>query len=148
MNDRLTDLNRIYRLDPELSRFAPKLFYWIFIPADILCLVLQSVGGAMSTDQNEDTSMTGVNVSLAGLGLQVAVIVIFTILFADYLIRYSRKNSASAFDRRTKVFFGFLSLAIVTIFIRCAYRCYELGDGYNDSDRITNEEEFIGLESV
>lgn len=102
----------------------------------------------MSTNTDVDTSMTGVDVSLAGLGLQVAVIAIFVGCFADYLIRYLRKNGASSFDGRMRAFLGFLSLAILSIFIRCAYRCYELSDGYNGSDKITDEPAFIGLESM
>lgn len=102
----------------------------------------------MPTNEDIDTSLTGVDVSLGGLGLQVAVLLIFMVCFADYLIRYVRKNRIAALNSRTRTFFSFLSLAIVAIFIRCAYRCYELSDGYSGSDKITNEGEFIALESV
>ncbi|KAG8412564.1 RTA1 like protein [Metarhizium acridum] len=40
----------IVNLAPDLSRFKPQLFYWIFIPFDATCLLLQAAGGAMSTN--------------------------------------------------------------------------------------------------
>ncbi|OAQ98793.1 hypothetical protein LLEC1_08171, partial [Akanthomyces lecanii] len=32
----------------DLSRVRPQLFYWFFIPFDVVCLVLQAIGGALS----------------------------------------------------------------------------------------------------
>lgn len=132
---------------PELSRIKPQLFWWIFIPLDLVCLVLQAAGGALST-VSSGSSQTGVDVALAGLSFQVAILVVFCCLFADYLIRYFRSGSAGSVTMRMRIFFGFLSTAIVLILGRCAYRCYELSQGYSDSDLITDEGLFIGLEGV
>ena len=129
-----------------MSRFPPKLFYYVFLPSDILCLVLQAVGGALST-ASQGTSGAGVDVALAGLALQVAVTVVFCAFFLEYVVRYVQK-ARKALTRRVKMFFGFLTVAIVSILARCIYRCYELSQGYQDSDLITNEGLFIGLEGV
>ena len=48
---------------------------------------------------------------------------------------------------RFKIFAAFLSLSIVLILIRCAYRIDELSDGYN-GPLIHNEGLFVGLEGV
>ena len=136
----------IVHLAPELSRFKPQLFYWIFIPFDLVCLALQAAGGAMSTDST-GADKTGVNISMAGLALQVVVLTAFVVCFADYMIRYLRSGRAAAFDWRLTAFFAGLSTAIVLILTRCAYRVAELKDGYNGT-LIQEEVPFIILEGV
>lgn len=69
----------------------------------------------MSTNEDIDISLTGVDVSLGGLGPQVAVLLIFMVCFADYLIRYVRKNGTAALDNRTRTFFG-SSLLLFSLF--------------------------------
>ncbi|KAM0556084.1 hypothetical protein ACHAPJ_006072 [Fusarium lateritium] len=137
----------IQHFAPEVSRFKPQLVWWIFIPADIVCLCLQAAGGALSTI-SEGSSQTGVDVALAGLSLQVVILVLFCVLLGDYLFRYFRSGSASALSMRMRLFFGFLSAAVIMILARCAFRCYELSEGYQDSDLVTNQGLFIGLEGV
>ncbi|KAK5995475.1 Efflux pump himE [Cladobotryum mycophilum] len=132
---------------PEISRIKPELFYWIFIPADVVCLILQAAGGAMSTI-SKGKSQTGVDIAMAGLAFQVAVLVIFSVLFADYLIRYFRTGSSENMNLRMRLFFSFLGTAIILILTRCIYRCYELSKGYVNSDLVTDEGLFIGLEGV
>jgi phosphatidylglycerophosphate synthase len=94
----------------------------------------------------------GVDMALVGLSLQVFTTVIFCSFFADYLIRYFRSEiyrsgSGAKMDRRSKLFFGFLALAILLILARCAYRLAELHDGYRGG-LIRDEALFIGLEGV
>lgn len=100
----------------------------------------------MSTDSKGD-SQVAVNIALAGLGFQVFTLVIFCGLFTDYLVRYVRSIKPQALDRRLKIFFGCLSLAIMLILARCAYRVDELSEGYG-GHLIHNEPLFIGLEGV
>ena len=91
---------------------------------------------------------------MAGLILQVIVLVFFCAFFLDYMIRYiklerSRVGKArSAIGQRQRVFFAGLASAIVLILVRCGYRVDELSEGYQDSTKITNEGLFIGLEGV
>lgn len=125
-----------------------------------MCLVLQAIGGALSSSSN-GSSQAGIDVAMAGLILQVIVLVIFCGFFADYMIRYLRLLRRSPSPRgadgsadagfigtRQKVFFGGLASAIVLILVRCSYRVDELSQGYSDSDKITDEPLFIGLEGV
>ncbi|KAI9147645.1 Efflux pump himE [Paramyrothecium foliicola] len=132
---------------PELCRFNPKLFYWVFIPADLVCLVLQAAGGAMSSSSS-GSSQTGIDIAMAGLILQVIILFVFCVLLGDYLVRYFRQKSATALSGKMRIFFGFLSLSVLLILGRCLFRCYELSEGYQDSDLITDEPLFIGLEGV
>ncbi|KAF4450573.1 hypothetical protein F53441_6353 [Fusarium austroafricanum] len=132
---------------PEISRFRPEFVWWIFIPADVICLVLQAAGGALSTISS-GSSQTGVDIALAGLSLQVVILVLFCALLGDYLWRYFRSDNARAVGNNVKIFFTFVSAAVILILARCAFRCYELSKGYRYSDLITHEGMFIGLEGV
>jgi RTA1 like protein len=85
---------------------------------------------------------------MVGLALQVAIIGIFMILYADYLVRYFRSDKTKILVLREKLFFFFLTFAVGMILGRSCYRCYELSQGYRDSELITDEALFIGLEGV
>ena len=135
-------------IDPKSARFPSRLFYWIFIPFDIVSLVLQAVGGAMSSTSN-GSSNAGVYIALAGLAFQVFTLVLFTAATVDYAF-YSRKVwSAQQLSGKFKLFCAFLSAATLLILIRCSYRVYELSEGYSqDSEALRDQPLFIGLEGV
>ncbi|KAG6010530.1 hypothetical protein E4U21_005881 [Claviceps maximensis] len=137
----------INHLSPNLSRVNPKFFSWIFIGSDIVCLALQSAGGAIST-QTGSESDRGINMTIVGLVMQVVVIGAYMGVLADYMIRYVRSPMSPTLTTRTRVFISFLSLAIVLILGRSIYRAYELSRGYHNSELIQNEVLFIVLEGV
>ncbi|KAF9879484.1 hypothetical protein CkaCkLH20_03027 [Colletotrichum karsti] len=138
----------INHLDPSLSRVRPKLFYWIFIPADIVSLILQAVGGGSSSvSTTKEAVDRGVNISLAGLVFQVFSLLVFSILFADYIIRYNRSIGRSKMNGRLKIFLLFLGLSTLFILLRCVYRIVELHEGYF-SHWFRDEAPFIAMESA
>ncbi|KAM0722244.1 hypothetical protein Q7P37_001685 [Cladosporium fusiforme] len=147
----ITLYKSVMRLSPASALFKPALYYQIFIPCDVLCLVIQAAGGALSTQSN-GSSQAGVDAALAGLSLQVVVIFLFMALSVQYAFSYRRdvkagKVSGAGLDARFKLFVVCLSLAILVIFIRCAFRIYELSEGYTGS-AFHDEGMFIGLESI
>jgi len=111
-------------LDESLSRIKPKLYYVIFLTGDIICLALQAAGGAISS-LSTGSDATGVDLALAGLILQVVGVLAFVVLLGDYLARYFKGKPLKSIDRRLRIFFTFLSLAIILILGRCAYRVAE-----------------------
>ncbi|KAK4124298.1 hypothetical protein N657DRAFT_655585 [Parathielavia appendiculata] len=112
-----------------------QLFYYIFIPCDILSLVLQAAGGALSTTR-ADSNQVSVNFALAGLAFPV-----FTSGTMTAMIVTPGKAV------RLRLFFGFKALAIIPTLARCAYRLAELHEGYQGK-LIRDEALFIGLEGV
>lgn len=135
-------------ISPKHSRFNPRLFYYIFIPCDIISLILQAIGGAMSSTSN-GSSNNGVNIALAGLSFQVATLVVFVALTVDYFIRSRKVWRSTRLPLKFKVFLTFLTLATVLILIRCCYRVYELNEGYSrDSEALRDQTLFIALEAV
>ncbi|KAJ4360497.1 uncharacterized protein N0V89_001062 [Didymosphaeria variabile] len=137
----------IITADPVLSRLPPKLFYYVFIPADIICLVLQATGGALSaTGATVSAVNTGVDVSKAGLILQVVVLVLFLSFFVDYLARYGRLHGRELLGT-LRVFLGANFAAVVLILVRCIYRIVELKDGYFGPG-FRHQWDFVALEGV
>lgn len=140
---------------PAFSRFNPALFYWIFIPCDIISLALQAAGGALSSVSSGKNSK-GIDLALAGLALQVITLVIFCALYGDYLWRYfksdefkARAGTQRSFGLRLRLFYASEALAVVAILLRCAFRVHELKEGYQpENEALHREELFIGLEGV
>lgn len=140
----------IVYLGPQYARFPPKFYYWFFIPCDVLSLVLQAVGGALSS-VSEGGSDVAVNVSIAGLSFQVVVIVVFIALTGEYVWRYRKgqrlTTRTTPLSKGFKIFSYFMAISITFILIRCCYRIDELSEGYS-GDLIHNEGLFIALEGV
>jgi hypothetical protein len=137
-------------IDRSASRVNPKFFYWVFIPADIISLVLQAAGGAMSasSDGGSETE-AGVDIALAGLGFQVATLTFFAVCVLDYMWRSRQIWTSTKLSKRFISFCVFLALATVLILVRCSYRVYELSEGYSrDSEALRDEKMFNGLEGV
>jgi len=138
-------------LDPSYCRFSPKVYYWLFIPCDILSLTLQGTGGGLSSTSS-GSSKVAVDVSLVGLSFQVFTLTVFIALALDYAIRYSKGRRTQHTEQKPlpkqfKIFVYFLSLSIILILARCVYRIDELSDGYHGK-LLHNEGLFIGLEGV
>lgn len=132
----------------EASRFKPNLFYLVFIPCDIISLILQAVGGAMSSTSNGESTV-GVNIALAGLAFQVATLALFVGGTVDYISRSRHVWRFASIPGRFIIFSIFLTIALLTIMIRCCYRVYELNEGYSrESEALRDQPLFIGLESV
>lgn len=138
---------RVMNVDRSISRFDPRLFYVIFIPCDVISLVLQATGGALSTVAADKAKVQmGVNVTLAGLIFQVVCLVVFCFLFADYLVACMKSEARGRITKRMGIFLSFLFLSTLLILVRCSYRIEELKEGYF-SPMFRNEPLFIGLES-
>lgn len=138
----------IMLVDERMSRIPPRFLGWIFITCDIISLVLQAAGGALScTGETEDDIQVGVNISLAGLVFQVATLSVFASLFIDYLISCRRTGKHRTFDSRMKLFLTFLFLSMFLILLRCVYRVVELHEGYF-SHYFRDEPLFIALETA
>ncbi|MCJ1372122.1 hypothetical protein MMC20_003343 [Loxospora ochrophaea] len=146
---------------PANSRISPRSYPLIFIPCDILSLMLQAAGGGIAstaTHQNKSPNV-GDHIMVAGLAFQVLTLLIFMTLCGDFAIktiRRMREMGEAALDpthaklRASWAFKGFLiALAAATVFIftRSVFRVAELGEGWEGAI-IKNQGLFIGLEGV
>ncbi|KAN0111007.1 RTA1 domain containing protein [Hyaloscypha variabilis] len=153
----------VYAFGPENSRIRPESYTRIFIPCDLLSLILQAAGGglASSAGYSGTSPITGDDIMVAGLAFQVFTLAIFMALCLDFALCTRRRFNAlgdSALDQnpmyvklrgswRFKGFIGALSLATVCIFWRSVYRVAELAEGWQ-GHLIREQNLFIAFEGV
>ncbi|KAB2580334.1 Sphingoid long-chain base transporter RSB1 [Lasiodiplodia theobromae] len=145
----------------ENSRIKPLSYPRIFIPCDVISLLLQAAGGGLASAQshaNKDPT-TGNNIMIAGLAFQVATLFVFIVLATDFSIRTFtrvRRLGKEALDQRHEqlrnswAFKGFLvalAFATLCIFTRSVYRVAELSEGWT-GHLIETQKYFIGLEGA
>ena len=69
-----------------ISRLKPRTYTVVFVSCDFLSLVLQAIGGALaSTATTKSGSDLGVNSMIAGLVFQVFSLVLFMLLWAEFV---------------------------------------------------------------
>ncbi|CBF84276.1 hypothetical protein AN2651.2 [Aspergillus nidulans FGSC A4] len=152
----------VYRGE-NISRLRPRTYAIVFISCDIVALVLQSIGGAMtSTADDADGRETGVNIMIAGLAFQVAALTLFIALAVEFAWRQRRRSEGQVpigeddvkdqyaeirRDKWWKVFLAGLIVAAITIYTRSIFRVIELNGGY-DSELANDEVTFMILEGA
>ncbi|KAI1809081.1 RTA1-domain-containing protein [Poronia punctata] len=122
-----------------LFNIRPRLYARIFIPSDILALLIQSSGGGLSSSEKDsvDEGVTaGQSIIISGLALQVISLTIFFLLFLAvvgparlFLPRGHRSGKLSRADRRVRTFVILVSVAILLIIGRSVYRTVEFSQG-------------------
>ncbi|KAG2009302.1 hypothetical protein GB937_007901 [Aspergillus fischeri] len=77
----------------DVSRLKPRNYAIFFVSCDVIALILQSAGGALtSTAEDADGRQMGLNVMIAGLAFQVAALTLFIALASEFAIRLRRRN--------------------------------------------------------
>ncbi|KAG4441697.1 hypothetical protein IFR05_002831 [Cadophora sp. M221] len=135
------------------SRLSPKAYTIGFIASDFLALVLQSAGGALAETANDRaTSKAGTNIMVGGLAFQVASLVVFSALAAEFFwrVKADRKhiratNWASGVPEKPagdidglKTFLYACTFATGLILVRSCFRVAELVDGFRS--KLANDE--------
>ncbi|KAJ9631027.1 hypothetical protein H2203_001555 [Taxawa tesnikishii (nom. ined.)] len=140
---------------PALSRLRPAWYTYIFITCDLVSIVLQGAGGALSAAAETKSALdNGEHIMVAGLVLQVFTLAVFGYLVAEYGVRVTKHRdqlNAGAWDRvrswRFRLFLVSIVVAYLAIMTRCSYRVAELSGGWRNPI-MRKEGEFIGLDSV
>ncbi|KAH8161044.1 hypothetical protein CIB48_g7200 [Xylaria polymorpha] len=114
----------------------PRLYSRVFIPCDVIALVVQGAGGAVSvTEEVTTTGLTpGAAIVVAGLTFQLVSLTVFFILFGAVL--WSSNISCPASSnlpirqaKRLRTFAILIIIAILFIVGRSAFRVAELSEG-------------------
>ncbi|KAI2781338.1 RTA1-domain-containing protein [Daldinia loculata] len=153
----------VFAFGPENSRIPPKYYTRIFIPCDIVSLILQAAGGGLASSafHTGETTDTGDNIMIAGLAFQVFTLLVFMLLSIDFLINTLRRRrtlGSAALDqdpaliamRNSWMFKAFppaLALSTICIFWRSVFRVAELSSGWTGS-LMGRQDLFIGFEGV
>lgn len=140
----------------EFSRLRPKFYTWIFISCDLFSIILQAIGGAVSSASSDLTILNvGTNIMIAGLVTQVFTLVVFGLLAGDYgMAVYRNRNNLNPATHslrqtmRFKLFILALWVAYIGILVRCSFRVAELAGGWSNNPILRSQGLFIGLDSV
>jgi hypothetical protein len=147
---------------PANSRIPPLWYPRIFIPCDVVSLLLQAGGGGWASiaTHTGKSAEGGNHIMQAGLAFQVLTLLVFIILSTDFALktlrRYKQLGSGNAFDaahhslrksRRFRWFLVALSFATLCIFTRSVYRVAELSEGWS-GHLIKTQKYFIALEGA
>jgi hypothetical protein len=131
-------------LNPALSRLKPRWFPIIFLPADLSCLIVQAIGGGIAAaagSTNKKLLDGGNDAIIAGVALQVVVLIWFGTMGVDYWLRAKKyMHSAEATPAALSVWndpkfrkFGFaVAGAFSCILARCIYRIAEMAGGWGN----------------
>ncbi|KAI1017373.1 hypothetical protein LB505_004890 [Fusarium chuoi] len=145
-------------LSPDLSRVHPRWYPRIFLPADLSCLIIQAIGGgvAAAAKRNQpDLARNGNRTIIAGVVLQVIVLLAFGAMGTDYYLRVKKYlHSSEAAPESLRVWqdkkfrmFGFaVSGAYFAILTRCIYRIAEMAGGWGNHI-MQDEPSFLVLDS-
>ncbi|KAF4461909.1 phospholipid-translocating ATPase [Fusarium albosuccineum] len=145
-------------LNPALSRFHPRWYPRIFLPADLSCLIIQAIGGGVAAAAKRDepkVAQSGNRTIIAGVVLQVIVLLAFGAMGVDYFVRVKKYLHSSEADpaalrvwRDTKFrSFAFaVTGAYSAILTRCIYRIAEMAGGWGNHI-MQDEPSFLVLDS-
>ncbi|KAI8953071.1 RTA1-domain-containing protein [Xylaria longipes] len=115
----------------------PRLYARVFVPSDIFALLVQASGGGVSfgeTPPADGGVSTGQSIIIAGLAIQVISLTIFFVLFMGViwpsdLFRTKRSGPLDRDDKRVRTFIILISIAIILIIGRSAFRVAEFSQG-------------------
>lgn len=114
----------------HLRPLNPRKITLIFVLSDVATFLIQAAGGGLSISDNQKTSNAGQNIFLAGIALQFASFLIFTVLWAIWGWRV-RRNDPTLWDLTWwKPLYWALGFTCIMFLIRSVFRTVELSQGY------------------
>ncbi|ORY26056.1 RTA-like protein [Naematelia encephala] len=92
----------IKRLGPRYSVLPWSWYFFTFIGADLISIVLQGVGGgqASSSAASGSPTQSATNIMVAGIIFQLVSMVVFLVLGIDFLLRATNKRPYAFQERR------------------------------------------------
>ncbi|KAF0638780.1 hypothetical protein NXS19_008899 [Fusarium pseudograminearum] len=146
-------------LNPALSRFHPRWYPRVFLPADLSCLIIQAIGGgiaAAAKRDQPDLATNGNRTIIAGVVLQVVVLLAFGTMGTDYYLRVKKYMHGSDVapeslrvwrDKKFRLFGFAVTVAYFAILTRCIYRIAEMAGGWGNHI-MQDEPSFLVLDST
>ncbi|ODA83280.1 hypothetical protein RJ55_01792 [Drechmeria coniospora] len=145
---------------PENSRIPPEYYTRIFIPCDVISLILQAAGGAIASIafHGSRSAATGTNIMIAGLAFQVFTLLCFILVSLDFAFRAHRRSRTHPLPQDPalvrmraalpfRLFLVALALATFCILWRSAFRVAELSQGWS-GPVMAKQNLFIAFEGV
>ncbi|KAJ6622845.1 RTA1-domain-containing protein [Mycena sp. CBHHK59/15] len=141
----------ILRLGSQYSWITPHWYSIVFVSCDLIALVIQGIGGGMASSANDLANANiGAHVMLGGIVFQFVAIVVYTLLSAQYLWRYTKNKPVrstssirATMDKNLKIMICALVFSTIVLFIRSIYRIIELATGWDG--RIIHTEVYFNV---
>ncbi|KAF8162184.1 RTA1 like protein-domain-containing protein [Mycena galopus ATCC 62051] len=141
----------IQQLGTSYSQLTPMRYTMVFLPCDIIALVVQGVGGGMASSAPDLAGANrGADVMLGGIAFQFVVIIVFSAFLVDFTLRYLRDKPVRAegtprgpLTPHLKTMFAAIVFSTIVLFIRSVYRLIELSGGWNG--RIIHTEVYFNV---
>jgi hypothetical protein len=134
----------IIRRGPQFSLLKPKAYLWVFCSCDFVSLLIQAAGGGLASGEANSNKSTkpGTHFIVAGILFQLLSMTAFSACFVYFLHRSKHIHS----PRNEKLVIGSMTLALVCVYIRSAYRTVELFQGWSGF-LISHERFFVALDA-
>ena len=135
----------IVRRGPQFSLLKPKAYLWVFCSCDFVSLFIQAAGGGLASAEANTNKSTnpGTHFIVAGILFQLLSMSVFSACFAYFIYRSKHIHT----PRKEKLVIGSMTLALVCVYIRSAYRTVELFQGWTGY-LITHERFFVALDAA
>ncbi|GAA6005230.1 hypothetical protein JCM10207_002905 [Rhodosporidiobolus poonsookiae] len=132
---------------PSRSWLSAKWFKISFVTADVVSLVIQGIGGGMAgsaADDQPNQLETGSNVMLAGIIVQLVVMVVFS----GYMCAWAwiARSEIRKSGTRMQLMLAALAVSSAAIIIRGGYRTAELNEGFRGE--LALDENMILLDAI
>ncbi|KAH6965725.1 RTA1 like protein-domain-containing protein [Fusarium venenatum] len=121
------------------------LFVWL----DVILFLVQGSGGIMLSNTDADSDMVdiGMKVYMAGVALQLAVVLIFTSITVFFYFKLRQLEGRSM--GRMKWLIWTMVVVLMLIVTRIVYRLVEFGPGVNAHNTLLIHEEYpLGLDAT
>ncbi|KAL7419399.1 hypothetical protein Q5752_006237 [Cryptotrichosporon argae] len=125
----------------------PSKVSWTFVISDIITFLIQAAGGGLSTSDDTTQALTGSRIFLAGIAAQMASFILFSTLWAVFIYRVYRHDTALRAKPGWQPLYWALGFTCVCFLIRSVYRTVELSQGYVGY-LATHERYFLGLDTL
>lgn len=112
------------------------LFIWL----DVVCFIVQAAGGILLSGDDDKIANIGKKLYMAGVGVQLAFILIFTALTGTFY-RQLVKLEGSRIGRMKYLIWCMLSV-LVLVTVRIVFRLYEFSPGADISNPILTHEDY------
>lgn len=135
------------------SVLRPRYYPWIFLGTDILSIMIQVAGSAMSSAGSDNSSMMNAATAVitTGVAFQAANMVFCGFLMVLYWFRLRKTRGKSVTqneeDRRLKIYIYGMVAAYVMVSIRCIYRIPEMAGGWG-GELMQDETTFLVLDGA
>jgi hypothetical protein len=70
-----------------LRPLKPNLISWTFVISDVITFLIQAAGGGLSISKTISTAQAGGHIFLAGIAIQMASFLVFSVLWAIFAYR-------------------------------------------------------------